>query len=57
MLKKNRFKNQPTEQGQLLPTYTSDRISEDNPARILSAIIDTLDLSFLYQLIGGGKNY
>jgi transposase len=59
MLNKNRFKNQPTEQGQLLPTYTSDLISEDHPARVISAIIDTLNLSDLYSKYSweGGETY
>lgn len=59
MLNKNRFKNQPTEQGELLPTYTSDLVTEDHPARILSVIVDTLDLSMLYSKYSweGGETY
>ena len=59
MLNKNRFKNQPTEQGELLPTYTSDLVTEDHPARILSIIVDTLDLSMLYSKYSweGGETY
>ena len=59
MLNANRLKNRPTEQGELLPTYTSDLIDEANPARILSAIIDTLDLSVLYSKYSweGGETF
>jgi len=59
MLNANRLKNRPTEQGELLPSYTSDLIDEEHPARILSAIIDTLDLSALYSKYSweGGETY
>jgi len=59
MLNANRLKNRPTEQGELLPIYTSDLIDEVHPARILSAIIDTLDLSVLYSKYSweGGETY
>lgn len=59
MLNAKRFKNQPTEQGELLPTFTSDLVAEDHPARILSVIIDTLDLSMLYSKysLEGGETY
>ena len=59
MLNAKRLKNRPTEQGELLPTYTSDLIDEDHPARILSAIINTLDLSVLYSKYSweGGETY
>jgi transposase len=59
MLNANRLKNRPTEQGELLPNYTSDLIDEDHPARILSAIIDTLNLSILYSKYSweGGETY
>jgi len=49
MLNSNRFKAHPLEQGELLPTFTSDLVSEDHPARVLSIIIDTLDLTQLYS--------
>jgi transposase len=59
MLNTKRFKNRPTEQGELLPTYTSDLIDEDHPARVMSAIVDTLDLSPLYSKYSweGGETY
>jgi len=59
MLNANRLKNRPTEQGELLPTYTSDLVGEAHPARILSAIVDTLDLSVLYRKYSweGGETY
>ena len=59
MLNSNRLKSKPTEQGELLPTYTSDLVGEDHPARILSSIVDTLDLSVLYSKYSweGGETY
>ena len=59
MLNKKRFKNRPTEQGELLPTYTSDLIDEDHPARVLSTIVETLDLFSLYSKYSweGGETY
>lgn len=59
MLNAKRLKNKPTEQGELLPTYTSDLIGKDHPARILSSIVDTLDLSVLYSKYSweGGETY
>ena len=59
MLNTKRFKNRPTEQGELLPAYTSDLIDEDHPAKVMSAIVDTLDLSPLYSKYSwaGGETY
>jgi transposase len=59
MLNSNRFRNNATEQGQLLPTYISDLIAEEHPARMLSAIVDNLDLSSLYCKYGweGGETF
>jgi len=59
MLNAKRFKCKPSEQGELLPTYTSDIVEEDHPARILEAIVDTLDLSILYNKYSweGGETY
>ena len=59
MLNTKRFKNRPSEQGELLPTFTSDLVDEYHPARILSVIVDTLDLSSLYSKYSweGGETY
>ena len=59
MLNANRFKTSPTEQGELLPTYPIDLIAEDHMARILSTIVDTLDLSSLYRKYSweGGETF
>jgi len=59
MLNSKRLKTKPAEQGELLPTYLSDLIEEDHPARIMSAIVDTLDLSVLYTKYSweGGETY
>lgn len=59
MLNAKRLKNRPTEQGELLPTYTTDLVCEDHPARILSTIVDSLDLTVLYRKYSweGGETY
>jgi transposase len=59
MLNANRLKTKPSEQGELLPVYLSDLVDEDHPARIMSAIVDTLDLSVLYNKYSweGGETY
>ena len=59
MLNRKRFLCQSSEQGSLLPTYPSDLVAEDHPARLLSEIVDALDLSVLYGKYSqeGGKSY
>jgi transposase len=59
MLNTKRFKNRPSEQGELLPTYTTDLVEDNHPARILSFIVDNLDLSSLYSKYSweGGVTY
>ena len=59
MLNRNRLKNKPSEQGEILPIYLSDLVEETHPARIMSAIVDTLDLSILYNKYSweGGETY
>lgn len=49
MLNGKRFKSSSSEQGNLLPTYPSDFVNEDHPARILNEVIERLDLSILYK--------
>ncbi|MFC1569192.1 IS1182 family transposase [bacterium] len=59
MLNTKRLKTNPAEQGELLPTYLSDLVEEDHPARIMSVLVDTLDLSILYNKYSweGGETY
>jgi transposase len=59
MLNGKRFINSSPDQGELLPTYPSDLVPEDHPARVLNEIVDRLDLSVLYQKYSreGGKTY
>lgn len=59
MLNGNRIISGSPEQGELLPTYPSDLIPEDHPARVLNEIVDILDLSALYLKYSreGGKTY
>ena len=59
MLNAKRLKTRPAEQGELLPAYLRDLVEEDHPARIMSAIVDTLDLSVLYNKYSweGGETY
>lgn len=40
-----KFKPYCTEQGQLLPTYLSDWVAQDHLARLISEIVDQLDLT------------
>jgi len=46
-----------SEQGQLLPVYPSDLVPEDHLARVVSDVVDMLDLTPLYQKYGkeGGE--
>jgi len=37
-----------SEQGQLLPVYPSDLVPEDHLARVVSDVVDMLDLTPLY---------
>jgi len=59
MLNRKRFFNSASEQGQLLPTYTSDLVPEDHLARVINEVVDVLDLTPLYQKYSseGGKTY
>ena len=59
MLNNKRFKSSSSEQGELLPTYPSDLVKEDHPARILSEIVELLDFSPLYDKYSqeGGKSF
>ena len=49
MLNAKRFISGSSEQGELLPTYPSDLVPEDHPARVLNDIVELLDLSRLYN--------
>ena len=60
MLNARRFKkHHSSEQGQLLPTYPSDLVPEDHLARVISEIVDSLDLTELYQKFSweGGASF
>jgi transposase len=59
MLNGKRFLSGSSEQGNLLPTYPSDLVREDHPARILNEIVDLIDLSVLYDKYSqeGGKSF
>ena len=60
MLNAKRFqKHHSSGQGQLLPTYPSDLVPEDHLARVVSEIIDRLDLTELYQKFSweGGASF
>lgn len=60
MLNAKRFqKHHSSGQGQLLPTYPSDLVPEDHLARVVSEIIDMLDLTELYQKFSweGGASF
>jgi len=48
MLRSKRFIAITPEQGQLLPTFTSDLVEESHLARAVNEIVDTLDLKKLY---------
>lgn len=49
MLNSKRFtKHHCSEQGQLLPICPGDLVAEDRLARVVSEIVDTLDLTELY---------
>lgn len=50
MLNQARFKkHNSSEQGSLLPVYSSDLVPEDHLARAIGEIVDSLDLSKLYH--------
>jgi transposase len=59
MINQNRIKSCSANQGELLPTFPSDLVSDDHPARILSEIVDSLDLRCLYSKYGweGGEAF
>ncbi len=60
MLNAKRFtKHQSSDQGQLLPTYPSDLVPDDHLARVVTEIIDRLDLTELYQKFSweGGASF
>lgn len=60
MLNSKRFKKHHcSDQGQLLPTYPSDLVPADHLARVVSEIVDTLDLTALYQKFSweGGSSF
>ena len=60
MLNTKRFKkHHSSDQGQLLPTYPSDLVAEDHLARVVSEIVDRLDLTELYQKFSweGGASF
>lgn len=59
MLNNKRFISSSSEQGELLPTYPSDLVAEDHPARVLNEIVELLDLSSLYCKYSreGGKSF
>jgi transposase len=60
MLNAKRFKkHHSSDQGHLLPTYPTDLVAEDHLARVVSEIVDTLDLTELYQKFSweGGASF
>ena len=59
MQKSKRFKTCQPEQGELLPTYTSDLVPEDHLARVVNDVVDLLNLECLYSKysIEGGSTY
>jgi transposase len=59
MLNGKRFISASSEQGELLPTYPSDLVPEEHPARVLNEIVESLDLSKLYCKYSreGGKSF
>lgn len=60
MLNPKRFKkHQSSDQGQLLPTYPCDLVAENHLARVVTEIVDTLDLTELYQKFSweGGASF
>jgi transposase len=60
MLNAKRFKkHHSADQGQLLPTYPSDLVPDDHLARVVSEIVDRLDLAALYQKFSweGGASF
>jgi transposase len=60
MLNARRFnKHHSSDQGQLLPTYPSDLVPNDHLARVVSEIVDKLDLTELYQKFSweGGASF
>jgi transposase len=58
-LNAKRFKSSASEQGELLPTYPSDLVAEDHLARIISDVVESMDLSSLYAKYGweGGEAF
>lgn len=60
MLNAKRFtKHHSSDQGQLLPTYPSDLVPDDHLARVVTEIIDRLNLTELYQQFSweGGASF
>ena len=57
MLNPKRVQSQSSEQGNLLPTYPSDLVPKDHQARIITEVVNALDLKQLYADYGneGGR--